>query len=81
MDLLIGLDLGTSALKGVLVSSEGEVIAHEKCLTQLFRPQHNYVEFSPSIHYKAICDLIHALCSKALPESKVKALSMAADIF
>ncbi|MFH1904430.1 MAG: FGGY family carbohydrate kinase [bacterium] len=78
MDLLIGLDLGTSALKGVLVSSEGEVLAQEKCLTQLLRPQHNYVEFSPSTHYKAVCNLIRELCSKVLPESKVKAISMAA---
>jgi len=62
----------------VLVSSEGEVLAQEKCLTQLLRPQHDYVEFSPSTHYKAVCNLIRELCSKFSPKYKVKALSMAA---
>ena len=78
MDLLIGLDLGTSAIKGVLVSSEGDVLAQKKCLTQLLRPQHNYVEFSPCTHYKTVCGLIRSLCSNTPAKSKVKAISMAA---
>ncbi len=78
MDLLIGLDLGTSAIKGVLVSLGGKVLAQKKCPTQLLRPQHDYVEFFPSTHYNAVCDLIRALCSNTPAKSKVKAISMAA---
>lgn len=77
-DLLIGLDLGTSAIKGILVSAEGSIIAEDKALTDLNEPQPGFVEFSPVEHYRNVCDLIGRLGRQAPRGSAVRAISMAA---
>ena len=42
---LIGLDLGTSSVKGVLMSSNGAVIAKEKAQTNYITAEGGVVEF------------------------------------
>lgn len=78
MDLLMGLDLGTSAVKGVVISDEGEIIAQGKRSTQFLRPQSGFVELCPEVHYRTVCDLIRELVSGIPPGSSIAALSMAA---
>ncbi len=78
MDLLIGLDVGTSAVKGVLISAEGERIARAKRATPFVYPQPSFIEVEPEAHYLSVCDLIQELASKAPAGSRVRALAMAA---
>ncbi|GAK59384.1 xylulokinase [Candidatus Vecturithrix granuli] len=78
MNLFIGLDVGTSAVKGVLMSEEGDILAQGKRLTQFLHPQTDFIELSPEDHYRSVCDLIRELASSAPPGSSIAALSMAA---
>ncbi|KKL15322.1 hypothetical protein LCGC14_2506750 [marine sediment metagenome] len=78
MDLLIGLDVGTSAAKGVLISAQGEQIARAKRPTPFVYPQPSFIEVEPEAHYRSVCDLIQELASKVPAGSRVRALAMAA---
>ena len=64
MDLLIGLDVGTSAVKGVVVSVEGDIIVQRKRSTQFLHPQPDFIELSPEAHYRTVCELIQELVSR-----------------
>jgi xylulokinase len=77
MDLLIGLDVGTSAVKGILVSAEGEQLALGKRGTRFLYPQPGFIEVEPEEHYASVCDLIRELASHAPAGGKVRAVSMA----
>ena len=78
MDLLIGLDVGTSAVKGVLVSAQGARLALARRATRLLRPSAGRVELEAEEHYRSVCDLLRELGSHAPPGAKVRALAMAA---
>lgn len=75
MDFLIGLDTGTSNIKGVLLSTIGNIIVKEKIATELFYPQQSYVEFYAEKQYQLICQLIRTLL-KNVQNGKVKAISI-----
>lgn len=77
-ELLIGLDLGTSAVKGLLVSSDGAILAREKVATEYTRPGLGRVEFSADGHFELVCDCIRKLSSKIPGDGHVVGLSMAA---
>ena len=77
MDLLIGLDVGTSAVKGVIVSAEGKQLALRGRPTRLFSPRPGFIEVEPEEHYRSVCDLIRELASHAPAGARVRALSMA----
>jgi xylulokinase len=77
MDLLIGLDVGTSAVKGVLVSADGEQLALGKRNTRFLFPQPGYIEVEPEEHYRSVCDLIRELAFHAPARAKVRGISMA----
>ncbi len=78
MDLLIGLDVGTSAVKGVLLSPQGARLASARRATKLLRPSPGRVELEAEEHYRSVCDLLRELGSRAPPGAKVRALAMAA---
>ncbi len=78
MDLLIGLDVGTSAVKGVLVSADGARLASARRDTRLQRPSPGRVELEPEEHYRSVCDLLRELGSRCPPGGRVRALAMAA---
>jgi xylulokinase len=77
MDLFIGLDVGTSAVKGVLLSSEGKQLALGKRDTKFLFPKPGYIEVEPEGHYRSVCDLIRELSSHAPAGSSIRAISMA----
>jgi xylulokinase len=78
VDLLIGLDVGTSAVKGVLVSADGQKIAVGRRDTRLLHPEPGWVELEPEEHYRSVCDLLRELASRAPRGARVRALAMAA---
>jgi xylulokinase len=77
MELFIGLDVGTSAVKGVLLSSRGEQLATGRRSTRLLFPQPGYVEVEPEEHYRTVCALIAELASNRPAGARVRAISMA----
>jgi len=73
---LIGLDLGTSAVKGVLMSAKGAVVAKEKAQTIYKTAEGGSTEFDAEVFYSLVAGVIHNL-AKALPEgAAVAGLSM-----
>jgi len=72
----IGLDIGTSALKGVLTDACGVVLAEAGAETRLLYPQEGWVEFDPEEHYRNVCQILRKLADAAPGE--VTALAMAA---
>lgn len=68
MACCIGLDLGTSAIKGVLLSSGGEVIAVARQATEILRPQTGRVEMDSVRFYGILCRVIRELVPAAKGE-------------
>jgi len=74
--LLIGLDLGTSVIKGVLMDGGGDVLAEAVADTRLIHPRDSWVEVKPEQHYRNVCGVLRQLAAAAPAE--VAALAMAA---
>lgn len=53
MSYVLGLDLGTSGLKGILVNKEGHVVETSTANYPLFTPQRGYSEQDPEEWFKA----------------------------
>jgi xylulokinase len=76
MDCLIGLDIGTSAVKGILISENGEILAHGKEKTFFVHPHPGYVEFDAEERYKLICKFIRSLVQQKPLNSQIHAISI-----
>jgi sugar (pentulose or hexulose) kinase len=75
--MFIGLDIGTTAVKGVLISEDGSILAQAKRLTQFIKPAPGYFEIDPENHYRSVCEVIRELTASVPHGKNVKALSMA----
>jgi len=53
-DYVLGIDIGTSATKTILVNKAGEVIAHASCGYPLYSPQQNWFEQDPHDWWTAV---------------------------
>ena len=73
---LIGLDLGTSAVKGVLMSAKGLVIAKEKAQTKYITAEDGLIEFDAEEFYLLVADIIHRLVNAMPKGASVAGLSM-----
>ncbi len=73
---LIGLDLGTSAIKGVLTDEHGTVQAEAGADTRFLHPHGGWVEVEPERHYRNVRDVIRELAAAA--PGAVTGLAMAA---
>jgi len=72
----MGLDLGTSVIKGVVIDAQGNEVAAAEKRTTLEHPAEGWVEADPEQHYRDICQIIRELVARA--PGKVDALAMAA---
>jgi sugar (pentulose or hexulose) kinase len=73
---LIGLDLGTSAIKGVLTDVGGTVLAEAGASSRFLHPHDGWVEVDPEPQYRNVCRVIRDLVAAAPGE--VAGLAMAA---
>ncbi len=71
----IGIDLGTSGIKGALRSGTGEVLATVTRATELDRPRAGEVVFSSDRCYEILCDVVKTLV-KAGAGQKIRAISL-----
>jgi xylulokinase len=75
--LLIGLDLGTSAIKGVVTNAEGKVLAEASADACLRQPHDGWVEAVAEPRYHTVCDVIRELAAAAPGEIAALAMSAA----
>lgn len=61
MNYYIGIDLGTSACKGILLNREGDVLAEHSVSYPVDTPRHNWSEQNPEDWYKATLDILSVL--------------------
>jgi xylulokinase len=74
---LIGLDLGTSVIKGIIVTGDGRIIAREHRQTEYCTYNNGWVEFESEDYYILIAQIIRDLV-KALPSGyRIEGVSMA----
>ena len=71
----IGIDLGTSGIKGALCSGTGEVLATVTRSTALDRPREGEVVFSSDRCYEILCDVLQVL-AKAGAGHTIRAVSL-----
>ncbi len=61
IDVSIGIDIGTSAIKGALLSASGEILATVNRPTELERPAPDEVVFSSTRCYEILCECLKKL--------------------
>lgn len=76
-DYLIGLDLGTTAIKGVVMSLAGEVVSREKAANDYIRSNNGFIEFNAEDFYEKVAGIISKLV-RSIPEgANIAGVSMA----
>lgn len=63
--LLLGIDVGTTATKAILAHHEGRVVAEASAPAHLNSPHSGWAEEDPEEWWKNVCDLIPQLLEKA----------------
>lgn len=61
---LLGLDLGTTAIKGVVINEKGNIIAESSRDTRFIIPHDNWFETDPEEYYQDVCQVIRELNRK-----------------
>lgn len=74
-ELLIGVDLGTSAVKAILADSSGNILAQAGRSVQLIHPEEHIYEMDPLVYYRNICSLFKELTAKVDNPKKIRAVS------
>jgi sugar (pentulose or hexulose) kinase len=76
MDLTIGFDVGTTAIKGVLLDVDKGIAAQATRSTELMRPEEGWVEFSAERAYELVCKVTHELLEHKPPDGNVRAIAL-----
>jgi len=72
---LLGLDLGTTAIKGVVMDQNGNIITEASKNTRFIEPENGWFETDPEEHYQDVCALIKELTLNT--PGQIAALAMA----
>jgi len=79
MDLLLGLDVGTTATKALLLDLEGEVAASASCSYGLITPRDGWVEQDPEELWSAVVETCRTAMAHVNPVDRVIALSISSQ--
>ena len=79
MDLLLGLDVGTTATKALLLSIDGEVVASAVRNYALATPQEDWVEQDPADFWRAVVVTCQELNKRIKPDDHIIALSISSQ--
>ena len=71
----LGLDLGTTAIKGVVMDQDGNITVKSSNNTCFIKPEKDWFEVDPEKHYRNVCCIIKKLAAKT--PGAITALSMA----
>ena len=78
MNYYIGIDLGTSSCKGILLNREGEVLAEHSVSYPVSTPHTNWSEQNPEDWYKAAVEILKVLSEGR--EADVKGVGIAGQM-
>ena len=77
--MYLGLDLGTSGLKGVIIDDKGSVLAQESVSLSVSSPYPTWSEQDPLSWWQACIDVIKQLHER-LDLSKLKAIGLSGQM-
>jgi xylulokinase len=81
MSFVLGIDLGTSSTKTVLLDESGNVVAQASASYPLLQPQPNWVEQNPADWWHAVCETIRAVLSiSQLPNSSISSVALSGQM-
>jgi xylulokinase len=69
MKYVLGIDLGTSSMKGLLADKDGKIIEQASYEYPVINPQPGFSEQDPAVWFKAVKDVMAQIISKA-PDAK-----------
>ena len=76
MDLLLGLDVGTTATKALLIDVKGKTVASASYTYGLITPHKDWVEQDPEELWRGVIITIRKVLEHVKPEDKILALSL-----
>ena len=79
MDLLLGLDVGTTATKALLMNINGEVLASASYGYGLITPRDNWVEQDPEDLWRGVISVCQTVLKHVKPRDRVLALSISSQ--
>jgi len=79
MDLLLGLDVGTTATKALLLSINGEVVASASHSYSLITPHEDWVEQDPEDLWSGVIAVCQTVLENIRPQDRVLALSISSQ--
>ncbi len=79
MDLLLGLDVGTTATKALLLDLDGEVAASASYSYGLMTPREGWVEQDPEELWRGVVETCRTVMAYVNPEDRVIALSLSSQ--
>ncbi len=81
MGLLLGIDIGTSATKGVLCDQRGAVVAEASSSHELSRPRAGWSEQEPTLWWRATVDVIREVIRlSGAPAADVQAVGLSGQM-
>jgi len=81
MNYLLGLDIGTSGVKALLISLEGKIISSKTVSYPLTTPQSGWAEQSPSDWWEATVKVIRETVSNnSIDSSQIKGISLSGQM-
>ncbi len=75
-DLLLGIDIGTSACKAAVFTLDGQVAAQCSEEYEVFYPQPGWAEQNPDDWWKAVCASIQRIGQQGIPLEEVRAVGI-----
>src|SRR5260370_5596776 len=80
MDLFLGLDLGTSNLKALVMTDTGAIVARGASSYPLLRPQPGWAVQHPGAWWAALLEVLADLRARAVPLAPVAATGLSGQM-
>ena len=74
MNCFVGLDIGTSAIKCILISESGKLLGQAKAKNIFLYPEAGRVEYDADERYNQLCNLIRDVVQQKPSTSQVRAV-------
>jgi xylulokinase len=79
-DLALGLDLGTSSLKALVLDSQCRIVASASRAYPLERPAPGYVEQQPEEWWQAVVDVVGDLAARGVPLDQICCIGLSGQM-
>lgn len=80
MNYILGIDIGTTATKGILYKSDGQAISSHSRSNQLLRGTDGQAEQDPNAIYQGIVELIQEVTARLTPEDCLDAVAFSCQM-